>query len=38
MFDRDTDKRGFFIGLHADKIDNKIVKFLTNKLLMIDKL
>jgi len=32
------DKRGFFIGLHADKIDNKIVKFLTNKLLMIDKL
>ena len=31
----EIDKRGFFIGLHANKIDDKMVKFLTNKLLMI---
>ena len=34
----EIDKRGFFIGLHANKIDDKMVKFLTNKLLMINKL
>jgi len=34
----EIDKRGFFIGLHATKIEDKMVKFLTNKLLMIDKL
>ena len=34
----EIDKRGFFIGLHATQIEDKMVKFLTNKLLMIDKL
>lgn len=34
----EIDKRGFFIGLHANKIDDKMVKFLTKKLLMINKL
>ncbi len=32
------EKRGFFIGLHAKKIDKNLVKFLTKKLLMVDKI
>ena len=31
-------KRGFFIGLHAKKINKNLVKFLTKKLLMVDKI
>tara|TARA_Y100001970_G_scaffold257809_1_gene337058 strand:- start:589 stop:1770 length:1182 start_codon:yes stop_codon:yes gene_type:complete len=31
----EIDKRGFFIGLHTKTIDQKTVKFLTNKLLNI---
>ena len=31
----EIDKRGFFIGLQTKKIDQKTVKFLTNKLLNI---
>ncbi|MDC3233450.1 aminotransferase class I/II-fold pyridoxal phosphate-dependent enzyme [Pelagibacteraceae bacterium] len=34
----EIDKRGFFIGLHANKIDQNSVKLLTKNLLMIDKL
>ena len=32
------EKRGFFIGLHAKKINKNLVKFLTKKLLMVDKI
>jgi len=34
----EIEKRGFFIGLQAKKIDTNLVKFLTKKLLMIDKI
>ncbi len=34
----EIEKRGFFIGLHTKKIDQKTVKFLTKKILMIDSL
>ncbi len=32
------EKRGFFIGLHPKKINKNLVKFLTKKLLMVDKI
>ena len=35
---QEIEERGFFIGLHTEKINQKTVKFLTNKLLMIDKI
>ncbi len=34
----EIEKRGFFIGLQTKKIDTNLVKFLTKKLLMIDKI
>ena len=34
----EIEKRGFFIGLHANKIDQNSVKLLTKNLLMIDRL
>ncbi len=34
----EIEKRGFFIGLHPNKIDQNSVKLLTKNLLMIDKL
>ncbi len=34
----EIEKRGFFIGLHTKRIDQKTVKFLTKKLLMVNSL
>ena len=34
----EIEKRGFFIGLHAQKINQNTIKLLTNKLLMVNKL
>ena len=34
----EIEKRGFFIGLHTQKINQSTIKLLTNKLLMVNKL
>ena len=34
----EIEKRGFFIGLHTQKINQNTIKLLTNKLLMVNKL
>tara|TARA_B100001996_G_scaffold90045_1_gene66801 strand:- start:1660 stop:2904 length:1245 start_codon:yes stop_codon:yes gene_type:complete len=35
---QEIEERGFFIGLHTERIKQKTVKFLTNKLLKIDRI